>query len=52
MVFKSGNFDISFDMNNWQIYNDRAEAMAICRMLKRNCHCINATVTEIEVHFK
>jgi hypothetical protein len=43
---------IAFDMNNWQIYNDRAEAMAICRMLKRNCHCINATVTEIEVHFK
>lgn len=43
---------IAFNMNNWQIYNDRAEAMAICRMLKRKCNCRSATVTEIEVCFK
>lgn len=43
---------IAFDMNNWQFYNDRNEAMEICRLLKRQCHCINAQVKEIEVHLK
>jgi len=43
---------IAFDMNNWQFYNDFKEAMAVYKILKRQCRCINVQIKEIEVHLK